>query len=142
VFSGKPVRSRKRSTPPSAASRSTMHGAAGRAIPQHRGLALIRDADRGDVARGELRLGERRAHAGAGVAPDLERIVLDPPRLREVLLVFTLRARNDLPVVIEDDRAGRCGALVEREDVIGHAASCRRGSILTRSSASPGRLWG
>src|SRR5690606_34330530 len=63
---------------------------------------------------------------GAGVAPDLHRVVLDPAGLGEDLLVLLLAGRDDLAGVVEDDRAGRGGALVDREDVlrrVGHRNS-------------------
>ncbi len=49
-------------------------------------------------------------------APDVARIVLDPARLREVLRKFFLRARHGIAVVIEQDRAGTGGALVESRE--------------------------
>src|SRR4051812_45526105 len=58
-------------------------GGKGLAVPQHRRLALVRDADGRrwlDIGDGE-RLPARRQRC----LPDLLRLVLDPARLREVL---------------------------------------------------------
>jgi hypothetical protein len=57
-------------------------------------------------------------HHLAGVLPDLLGVVFDPTGLREDLFVFLLATRDDLSVVVEDDRAGRGGALVDRQDVL------------------------
>ena len=96
-----------------------VHRLAGRAIPHHGRLALVGDADAGQVRRLEPRLGERAAADLDSGAPDLLRIVLDPARLGKDLGQFLLR-RSDGPAGgVEHDgpRAGR--ALVDGEDVLG-----------------------
>ncbi len=112
VASGRPVRARKRSRPPSRAKprrgprracpakRARCGAAARAAIPEQRRLALIRDADRGEVAGVQTLARERAADHVLRVAPDLERVVLDPAGLRVDLRVLLLRAR--------DDRADAC----------------------------------
>jgi hypothetical protein len=55
---------------------------AGGAVPNHRGLALIGNADAGDVFRGKVRLRHRRAHGLDYRVPDFLRIVLDQARRR------------------------------------------------------------
>ena len=94
------------------------------------GLALIGDADRGEVGGAEAcALASTSAISGLAV-PDFLRVVLDPAGLREDLRELPLRARDAFAVVIEQDgaRAGR--ALIEREDVAAHRrashASSRR----------------
>ena len=71
------------------------YGLAGRAVPHDRRLALIGNADGGDVARGDSGpcdgLG---CHADLG-CPDFVRVVLDPARLREYLAKLLLRNRLD-----------------------------------------------
>jgi hypothetical protein len=57
----------------------------GLAIPQQRRLALIRDADAGEVLRRDPGVRQRLARAIELRAQDLLRIVLDPPRLRKML---------------------------------------------------------
>src|SRR6185295_17933312 len=51
---------------------------AGAAVPEQGGLALVGDADRGDVAGGDARLRDRLARRGELRLPDLARVVLDP----------------------------------------------------------------
>ena len=98
-----------------------VHRLAGRAIPHHRRLALVGDADAGQIRGLELRLGERAAADLDGGAPDLLRVVLDPARLGKDLRQFLLR-RSDRPAAgVEHDGACAGGALVDREDVLaGH----------------------
>jgi hypothetical protein len=87
---------------------------AGLPVPQHRGLALVGDADRADLLRLDAGLLDRLARGVALRDPDFLRIVLDPAGLREDLAEFALRARARRAFCIEDDgaRAGR--ALIER----------------------------
>ena len=68
-----------------------MHRLAGRAIPQHGGLALVGDADRGKVARRQVRAAQRVGNHRACVVQDFQRIVFDPARLRVDLPVLALR---------------------------------------------------
>ena len=63
-------------------------GAAGRALPQHRRLALVGDADRGDRP---VRGGGRFTAGRDDAPPDLLRVVLDPAGLRIMLGQFDLR---------------------------------------------------
>ena len=126
----RPVRSRMNSSCPSALQPiaevggaavlpddRVVDGLAGLAIPDDRGLALVGDADGGDVARPELRPAQRLGGDGDLRRPDLLRVVLDPAGLRKDLLELLLADGHDGAVVIENDgaRAGR--ALVEGEDV-------------------------
>ena len=71
---------------------------AGGAVPDHRRLALVGDADRGKVAGRQARAAQRRGDDRLGVAPDLDRVVLDPAGLRIDLRVLLLRA-GDVPPV-------------------------------------------
>ena len=90
---------------------------AGLAIPDDGRLALVGDADGGDVARPEVRAPERLGRDRDLRRPDLAGVVLDPAGLREDLLKLALADGDDGRVVIEDDRARAGGALVEGEDV-------------------------
>src|SRR5690606_11238274 len=56
-----------------------VHRVAGAAVPDHRGLALVGDAHRGDVMAGEVGTGQSQTYDLLHVAPDLRRVVLDPP---------------------------------------------------------------
>jgi hypothetical protein len=54
-----------------------VNGLAAGAIPDHRGFALIGDADAGYVFGGKAGLGHRAAHGGDRGLPDFFRIMLD-----------------------------------------------------------------
>ena len=104
-----------------------VHRLAGGLVPHQRRLALVRDADGGDVRGVEVGLGERAGDDLAGVVPDLGRVVLDPARPREDLLVFLLVDVDHAAVPIEDHAPGGRGALVDR------------GHVLLTHLISPGR---
>ena len=83
------------------------------------GLALVGDADRGEVLVREVGSGQREADHLTDVLPDLLRVVLDPAGAREDLLVLDLAGLDDLAGVVEDDRSGAGGSLVDGKDVLG-----------------------
>src|SRR5690606_21220071 len=103
-----------------------VHRLAGVLVPHHRGLALVGDAHRGDVLVGEVAAGQRQADDLTGVGPDLLRVVLDPSRLGEDLLVLLLPDGVDLAGLGEHDRPGAGGALVDREYVVSHLLASPR----------------
>ena len=79
---------------------------AGRAVPDHRRLALVGDADSGDPRRIDAACSDRLADGRQHALPDLLRIMLDPARLRVMLAQLMLR-RGDRPAFgIEQDRTG------------------------------------
>src|SRR5205085_11090626 len=85
------------------------------ALPQHRRLALVGDADRRDRALG----GRDGLATGCDDAlPDFLWIVLDPARLRVNLAQLAARDMVDRPRRIEQDRPGAGGALIDRQNVI------------------------
>ena len=95
-----------------------------RPVPDDRRLALVCDADGGDVTRDESRLLESFSHDFVHGAPDLFRVVLDPAGLREVLRELLLRDADDLGIHIEDDGAVARRAGVKRHDVfLSHIAT-------------------
>ncbi len=61
---------------------------AGLPIPQQRRLALIGDADRGEIVRTDVQRGHRLGDDRLDRAPDLQRVVLDPPRSRKDLAML------------------------------------------------------
>ena len=85
-------------------------------IPGDDGLALVRDADRGEVGCADARIVDRLLGDGQRHVPDLVRVVLDPARPREVLLELAVGAAGDLAVAGEDHAVGAGGALVDCED--------------------------
>ncbi len=121
-----------------------VHGLAGRAVPQHHGLALVGDADGARCAAPAAR--QRLARRGQRVAPDILRVVLHPARCR-VMLRRTRAGRvaTGRPSRLEDDRAGGGGALVDGEHVIGLSQRCSPSSgwlrrCIARSSADCGAV--
>ena len=94
-------------------------GLAGGTLPHQCGLALVGDAHGRDVRRGEVGRGECAGGDAADVVPDLHSVVLDPPGLREDLLVLALIGGDDGALVIEDHAPSRGGALIDRCDVTG-----------------------
>ena len=71
-------------------------GAAGRAVPDQRGLALVGDADGGDVLRRQRRRWSSACAAGGEhAAPDVLRVVLDPAGGGKVLCEFLLAEADE-----------------------------------------------
>ena len=98
-----------------------VHRAAGVAPPQHGGLALVGDADGGDVGRREPRPHQRLLRHGELRGPDLVGVVLHPAWLRKVLGELALRHRHHAAAGVEDDGARAGSALVQRQQVfLGH----------------------
>ncbi len=108
-----PVRAQFRGAPVLPDDR-VMDRAAGGALPQDRGLALVGDADRGDRT---VRGGGGFAAGGKDAAPDLLGIMLDPARLRVELGQFDLRGMAGPALRVEQDRAGAGRSLVDRQDI-------------------------
>ncbi len=90
-----------------------MHGLAGGAVPHHGGLALVGDADRGDVLCGEVRLLQRLAAGGDRRSPDVLRLVLDPARRWKMLRELGLRYACDRDVGPKHNGARGRGALID-----------------------------
>ena len=91
---------------------------AGGAIPDDRGLALVGDADAGDVLRAERRpCAIALAHGRDHGRPDLLRIVLDPAGRGIDLPQLLLRRGDRRERRVEHDRARRGGALVDGDEV-------------------------
>ncbi len=90
----------------------------GRALPQQRRLALVGDADGGDVARRDAGLGERLVHRRPTASPRSPRRRARPsPAAGRSGGTPAAPTPRTLPAAIEHDRARAGGALVEREDV-------------------------
>ena len=82
-----------------------VNGFAGVAVPHHGGLALIRDADGGDVRGAEPRASEGFDRHADLRRPDLARVVFHPAGLREDLRELLLGHRTHGAVGVEDDGA-------------------------------------
>ena len=92
-------------------------------VPDDAGLALVGDADGGNVAGRELGGGERLPRRLHRRAPDVLRVVLDPARGRVVLGELALPRPERAQVRSEYDGAARRGALIDRQNRprLGHA---------------------
>src|SRR3546814_8918526 len=91
-------------------------GPAGLAVPDDRGLALVRDADGCDRLGADTGLGQSINHCASLCVPDFRRIVFDPARLWIVLCELALREAYDVALAIEHDAAGTGSALARSEE--------------------------
>jgi hypothetical protein len=92
-------------------------------LPNHRGLALVRDAHRREIACLDLGLLQAAGDHILGALPDLHRVVLDQPGFRIDLLVLLLVDPDHLAAVVEDHEPRAGGALVQRSYILCHGAS-------------------
>jgi len=88
-----------------------MHGLEGLAIPEHDGLTLVGDAD-GLHLRLRRSLESAAGHAPSDF-PDLQGVVLDPPRMGKILGEFRVGAAEDTAILGNDEAGGSRGALVD-----------------------------
>ena len=92
-------------------------------VPQHGRLALIGDADGGDIGN----LGQHLAADGQRGAPDLLGIVFDPAIGREDLRQFLLCDGQNMSVLVEDHGPRARRSLVDRQNAAaGHAGPLSR----------------
>ncbi len=113
------------------------------AVPHHGGLALVGDADGGDIPGGDARPLQRVAAGGDGGDPDVLGFVLDPARGREVLRKFQLRRGGDGNVLAKHDGARRGGALVDGQHEGGHGGASRVVLVVRQGKRIGGRrsIW-
>ena len=95
-------------------------GIARGAVPDEGGLALVGDADGGDVRGLDAALGKGVRERVYLCAEDVRRVVLHPAGPRVYLRVVVLRERDYLAAAVEHYGAGTCRALVEGDDVAFH----------------------
>jgi hypothetical protein len=98
-------------------------GLAAATVPDDAGLALVGDADGGDVAGGQPGGGERLPRRLHRRAPDVLRVVLDLARPWIVLGELALPRPERAQVRSEHDGPARRGALIDRQNRarLGHA---------------------
>src|SRR5262249_32021462 len=96
-------------------------------VPDNGRLALIRDADGADLVRGNPRLGDRLPGRGQLRRPDGFRIVFDVARRGEDLRKLLLGRGDEPAVLLENDRAARRRALIERKNERAHHAGSAAG---------------
>ncbi len=90
------------------------NGRAGTAVPHDRGLALVGDADRGEVVTASsLALPSAVCTTAGGALPDLDGVVLHPARPRQDLLVLQLVPGHLPTLMVEHHEPGAGGALVD-----------------------------
>ena len=109
-----------------------VHRLTGGLVPDDGCLALVRDADGGDVLRRRADLVHgRQRHAELG-RPDLVGVMLDPAGLGEILGELLLRDAAHLAPGVKKDAAVGRGARVQRHDIF---LLCHRGfSFYSRKS--------
>ena len=107
-------------------------GCAGGAVPHHRGLALVGDADRGDVRVPSARPAamRARAHARAATTRSPPGRARPSPAAGRSGGIPAAPTRRMAPSSVEHDRARTGGALVECEDVFHRAVPWRMTRIL------------
>jgi hypothetical protein len=92
--------------------------AAGVAVPDEGGLALVGDADGEDVLRRDAAALDGALADRGGGRPEIVGVVLDPARAGVVLGELLLGGGDDPHRLVEQDRPGRGGALVDGEHVL------------------------
>src|SRR5262249_24668752 len=95
---------------------------AGVPVPDDGRLALVGDADRGQVRGFEAVPGQGGTDDRGRTLPDLDRVMFDPSGPRQNLLMLELVAADLTAVVVEDHEPRAGGALVDGSDKISHEA--------------------
>ena len=114
---------------------------AGATVPEQRGLALVGEADGGDLFPRQIGLGQGGEGGAAGGRPQVARVVFDPAGAGKVLGELLLRGGDGAPAPVEDERAGGGGALVEGKDEAGaHDGGADTVARFSRHG-KPGRAW-
>ena len=98
-----------------------LHRLAGRLLPDHRRLALVGDADRGDVIGRRAGICHHLLRDRQLGVPDRLGVVLDVAGRREDLWKFLVGGGMDRAVRVEQDGAARRGSLIQGQDVLGHS---------------------
>ena len=93
-------------------------GFAGLFIPDYRGLALVGDADGGNVLRGDRELVHGRAGNFLGNFPDFVGIMLHPARLWENLTELLVGNGADVAGMVKQNAAGTRRPLVQCHNVL------------------------
>ncbi|CAB4346744.1 unannotated protein [freshwater metagenome] len=109
---------------------------AGRRVPNADRLTLVADPDCSQAARRDTCCLQRLKRHGAGNAPDLSSVVLNPAGLGKMLLKLAVGAAEQLHLGVEDE-AGRAGrSLIDREDHRANLFRSRRESQTATKSSS------
>src|SRR3954452_13474874 len=101
-----------------------MDGASGAALLKDRGLALVGDADRGQIGGANAGSRDGLVTDGQRIAPDVLGIMLDPAVLGKLLSQLLLAHADVTALAVEHDGPAAGGALVDGEHVTtAHCAS-------------------
>ena len=84
-------------------------------LPHDRRLALVREADRRQLLGPDPGLGERRGRSLEDALPELERVVLDPPRPGILLRDLAVAAPDGRQALVDDEAGRPRRALVDRK---------------------------
>src|SRR5205823_4122295 len=87
------------------------------ALPEQRGLALVRDADRGQITRADATLFERLGARVEERDPPVARVVLHPSGPRERLRELTVALGTYVAGLVDQQRRHAGRARVDAEDV-------------------------
>ena len=87
------------------------------AVPDEGRLALVGNANGGNLTGTVACLGQGRAAGGQNALPEVGGIVFDPARGRIVLGEFLLGGFEDFQVAVKKDGPTGCGALINRQNV-------------------------
>ena len=98
-------------------------GLSRRFVPDDGRLALVRNADGGNVPRVDVRLRDDLHHDPVDAGVDLHRVVLHPAGLGVILGKFLLRDRDDVLHLVKQNRAAAGRALIEGEKITRHGVS-------------------
>ncbi len=125
-----------RRRPPVLPNDGRMHRLSRRPIPDDHGFALIGDPDGGHIAGTRARLAQHFDGDGHLAGQDLHRVVLNPSRLRIVLLELLLRHGRDRAGLVKQYGAGTGRTLVQGKD-IAHAFSLLSAISQSRRAGVP-----
>ena len=118
------------------------HGVAQRlarhAAPGNGSLALVGDADAGDVGRIDPGLLHHGARHGQHVSGDLGWIMAHPAGLVDNLAMRAIGTMNQMAALVHQQRLGALRGLIDSDDVFAHVLSClpRRFKTKTRRTRS------
>jgi len=94
---------------------SVIHRLAGGFIPYYRGFPLVGNPDGRYISRGNTRPGLYFGQNPQLGRPNFHRIMLNPTRFWENLGKFLLSRLDNVTLLVEDNRAGTCCSLVNRD---------------------------
>ena len=115
-----------------------------RAPPGNGGLALVGDADAGDVGRIDPGLLHHGTRHGQNIGGNLGRIMAHPAGLVDNLAVRAIGTMNQMAALVHQQRLGALRGLIDSDDVAAHGHpfqnECDKGAVpLSHSSYSAGK---